>query len=391
MFDSIGIGTTGLIGFSKQLQTISNNVTNLNTPGFKQSQSEFSALFSQGGGGASAGQSGAQGSGLALMPAVTNFAQGAINQTGNNLDAAVSGEGFFVLKGRDGELRYTRNGEFEFDADGFLVSRGDGNQRVQGLGDKGQLQDISLAGLKSNPAKASTAINLVGGLSTVDTLKTVSGITVFDQAGGSHTLTAEFRNNTAVTAGSWLVTIKEGTITVGTGEIRFSGGLLDPAFKTVSFNYAIPNIAIQPLTLNMDANATGATTGASTLALSSVDGYGVGSMTQTSFDTEGRLVLTYSNGQTVKIQRLALATVDSPDSLEAITGNSYRVARAGAVAYGPPRSGVTTITGGALEASNVDLSSEFSEIIVAQRGYQAASELVSTANQMLDTLLQMKN
>jgi flagellar hook protein FlgE len=389
MLDSINIGTSGLVGFSKQLQTISNNVANLNTPGFKGSNSQFTAFFSQGGNSAVKGQGSSQmGSGLGTLPSVVNFNQGQVNQTGNDLDAAINGNGFFVLRSTSGQTLYTRDGQFSFNDKGILVNAN--GDHVQALNAQGVLQDITLNGVRTNPASASTAITMAGSLSTVDTDKLIGGVTVTDSAGGTHTLSINFHNNTAVTPGSWLVTVKDGATTVGSGEVRFATGILNPAFSTVSFTYTPAGAAAMPLTLTMDAASTSPTSGSSTLAVSSIDGFGTGDMTKATFDADGHLVITYSNAQTTKTQTLALATFSSINDLHAVNGNNFTSTNQQGVTLGVARSGITTVSADSLEASNVDLSKEFSQIIVTQRGYQAASELISTANQMLDTLMHMK-
>jgi flagellar hook protein FlgE len=389
MFDSIRIGTSGLIGFSRNLQTISNNVANLNTPGFKGSNSQFTAFFSNGGNSAFRGQGGGQvGSGLGVLPSVVNFSQGQINQTGNDLDVAVNGNGMFVLRSTSGQILYTRDGQFKFDEKGILVnSNGD---HVQALSPDGILQDITLDGLRTNAASATTTINMAGSLSLADTNKTVGGVTVTDGAGGTHTLTVKFQNNTAVTPGSWLVTITEGATTVGSGEVRFTNGLLTPTFSSVSFTYSPVGAAAMPLTLTLDAGSTSPGTGASSIAVSSINGFGTGDLTQTTFDAQGQLILQYSNGQTTKHQLLALANFSSINDLTAVNGNKFISTNQQGVKLGVAKSGLTTISADSLEGSNVDLSKEFSEIIITQRGYQASSELISTANQMLDTLIRMK-
>lgn len=385
---SINIGSSGLTGFSKQLETISNNVANLNTPGFKGATSQFSALFSGGGESAGTGGSTKGGSGLAMLPSTVNFAQGQINQTGSDLDVAIDGHGFFVLRDDAGNLLYTRDGRFNFDAKGILASI-DG-AHVQALGADGALHDISLDGVRTNPASASTTIKLGGTLSTADTTKVVSGISVTDAAGGTHALSIEFKNNTSVTAGSWTVTVKDGSTAVGSGEVRFASGLLDKSFAKVAFTYSPAGVAPLPLTVVLDAGATSAASGSSTLAVQSTDGWGVGTMTKASFDASGKLALTYSNGQTANPQTLALASFGSTADLEQASGTSFRSTRPDAAVLGVANGGASSITPESLEGSNVDLSRQFSAIIITQRGYQASSELISTANQMLDTLMHMK-
>ncbi|WP_374357308.1 flagellar hook protein FlgE [Chitinimonas sp.] len=388
MLNSIDIGTSGLIGFSKELQTISSNVANLNTTGFKGSNAQFSAYFSDGGSEAP-GQGAQQGAGLGTLPSVVDFSHGQINATGNDLDAAIDGDGFFVLKDSTGQTLYTRDGSFQVDAQGYLVSRSNG-ARVQGFNSAGILQDINVNGLRTNAAKASANVSFAGTLSTADTTKTVSGITVTDAAGGSHSLVAEFKNNNASSSGSWLVTIKDGGTVVDSGEVHFIAGQLDPGHNSVYFTYNPAGVPAMPLTLTLEAGTTSAATGASTLAVSSSDGYGTGTVSKTTFDAEGKLAISYSNGQTVKDQQLAIALFNSTAPLQPVSGNSFINSNPQSVTLGTAGKRGGPIKAASLEASNVDLSKEFSKIIITQRGYQAASELISTANQMLQTLLQMK-
>lgn len=386
MLNSINIGTTGLTGFSKQLETISNNVANLNTPSFKASNTQFTDLFTNTPNG---GSGNAQtGYGLATLPSVIDFAQGQVNQTGNDMDVAINGNGFFVVNDDTmNETLYTRDGRFSFNQDGILVNAN--GAHVQGLKD-GRLADITLEGLRTSTASASTSITLTGALLTAETSKQIPDVTVTDSTGGKHTLTVEFVNNSIVTAGSWTVNISDGTTPVATGEVRFVNGRLDLAYNKVSFEYHPDGAAVMPLTLELDTTTTAAATGTSTLAVSKIDGYGEGSVVKTTFDTLGNLVISYSNGQNVKQQQLALVKPGTPADLIAISGNSFRNTRPAAATLGVAVAGQTTITADALEGSNVDLSAQFSSIIVTQRGYQASSQLISTANEMLDVLLHMK-
>lgn len=390
MFDSINIGASALVGFSKDLQNISNNVANLNTTGFKGSRSQFTDLFEAGGEGDSgtADSQNQTGAGMATLRSITNFSQGQINRTGQDLDVAVSGDGFFVLHDTSGKTSYSRDGGFQFDADGVLVNAN--GDHVQGLAQDGSLQDITIASLHTNAASASTTITVSGSLSTADTDKTVSGISVTDSAGGTHTLSIDFTNDTATTAGSWQVAIKDGTTTVGTGNIAFNDGVLDPAHSSVSFTYSPTGAAPMPMTLTVAPSTTSVSSGSSTLSLSSVDGHGKGDLTKSTFDSSGHLVLSYSNGQTTKTQQLAIALFATNSALREVSGNRFVNDDPQAVSIGAANGTSTSLTADSLEGSNVDLSTEFSNIIITQRGYQAASELVSTANQMLDTLLHMK-
>jgi flagellar hook protein FlgE len=149
MIDSIYIAMTGLSGYQKGLQVISNDSANLNTPGFKGSSLQFSDMFYSGnasGGNQGAGQ---YGSGLNTLGTVINFAQGQFQSTGNDLDLALDGTGFFVLKDKDGNMHYTRDGQFKFDKDNMLVSSVTGEQ-VMALDAGNKFVPISIANSKYN-------------------------------------------------------------------------------------------------------------------------------------------------------------------------------------------------------------------------------------------------
>lgn len=388
MLKSINIGTSGLIGFSKELQTISNNVANLNTTGYKGVAAQFTSLFDAGTGTGTKMANTDQGAGLAMMPSVIDFSQGQVNQTASDLDVAIDGSGFFVLKDAAGDTFYTRDGRFNFNNDGILVNAS--GQRVQGLRGDSTLHDISIADVRTNPASATKAVTLSGNLSLADATKTVSGVQVTDSAGGKQTLTLEFKNNNGVTPGSWLVTVKDGATTVGSGEVRFTAGQLNPAFSSFSVGYTPAGADPMEVKFSLAAGVTSPTTGASTIAVSRVDGYGQGQLTGATFDAEGKLAVSYSNGQTTKLQSLALADFASTGVLEQAAGTSYTATDPRQARLSTATGDTATISGSSLEGSNVDLSKQFSAIIITQRGYQAASELISTANEMLDTLMRMK-
>ncbi len=397
---SIDIGMSGLIGFSQELQTISNNVANLNTPGFKGSESQFSDLFSQdnstaGGDGMTTGE------GLQVLPAVINFAPGQATQTGVTTNMMNSGNSFFVLKDpTTGQISYTQDGQFSFNSSGILVDS-TGKLYVQALGTNGQLTNLTQAGLENNPPQASTTITLDGNLSSTSATVASGTITVYDATGGTHTLTATFTDSTT-TPGTWSVSITDvnGNVVATGGSFVFTNGVLSStsADNSFAFTYSPTGVAAMNLTLKLDPDNTTsiASSSSSTTALQveSVDGNAGGTVTNASFNSDGTLVMTYSNGQTTNGPTVALANFASTANLSVYgTGNNTFVApnnNEAQLGTAGSNSAWGTITSGSIEASNVDLSTEFSEIIITQRGYQAASELVSTANQMMQNVLDMK-
>jgi len=388
MLDSIYIGMSGLASFTKGLTNISNNVANLNTPGYKGSDLEFADLFYRYQYSGSSDQQetpSASGSGVQTGGTSLNFTQGEFRQTGNDLDASINGNGFFVLR-KDGEPLYTRDGQFKIDDSGYLVSQSDGARVAGNVG--GGLADISISGKRSSAAKATSSVVFSDLLSTSSTTFSVPNISVFDSLGTEHSLTLELTNDSATTPGRWTFSVQEGSTTLTSGEVRYSGSG-DPVagFDTYSFTYA-PGNGANPQALTLDFSGTKyLSASASGLKVSSQDGFKAGFLTKTALDTDGNLVLTYSNGQVVKSQQLALAWFDNLSALQAQGGNRFTVfGETGKVVSNPGKDGLGSLQTGGVELSNVDLSKEFSELIVVQRGYQASSQVITAANEMLQQL-----
>ncbi|MBV8634727.1 MAG: flagellar hook-basal body complex protein, partial [Burkholderiaceae bacterium] len=279
----------------------------------------------------------------------------------------------------------------QFNSSGVLTDS-TGKLNVQALGANGQLTDLTQGTLENNPAKASTAISLEGNLSTATgSTNQISTITVYDANGGSHTLTATFTQS--ATAGTWTVAILDGTTPVQSGgSFVFTNGAIS-ATDSFNFTYSPAGAPAMNLSLSLAATST-SNANAAQLSVKTVDGNAAGSVTNVAFNQNGTMVLNYSNGQTANGPTVALANFASTADLhEAGSGNNaFTVANNSEAQLGTAGSASAwgSITSDAIEASNVDLSTEFSEIIITQRGYQAASELISTANQMIQNLLEMK-
>lgn len=383
MLDTINIGISGLQGFSRGLRVIANNTANINTPGFKSSSLTFSSMFE------SSGQLGDPGGGgLSTGLSALNFSQGEMRQTGNGLDMAIDGVGLFMLKDSDGAIHYTRAGEFEFNGDGVLVTRNGGAQ-VLGIGADGALTTIQIGAQQVSAAIGTTTMSFSGNLSSTQTPQTISGLKVIDSAGGEHQLSATF---TSAGSGSWNVEFKDGITSAGSGTIVFNNGQIDPATSKITIDYAPAGLKAAALTFDFGNNVTSFASGSlSTLAMDTQNGVAAGALTSTAFDQDGTLVMTYSNGQKVNGPKLALSRFDAPSVLQAVGENEldapgargWHVGTAGSGAFG-------AIKSGCIELSNVDLSQEFSNLVITQRGYQASSQVISTANDMLQELFSMK-
>jgi flagellar hook protein FlgE len=390
MLESIFIGMTGLNGYSRGLRVIANNTANLNTPGFKGSQLQFSDLFSSDGQPGS--QNGLTGYGLNTQPPTLNLKQGELRQTGNELDLAIDGAGMFAMRDPTGALRYTRAGQFQFDETGTLVNRTD-NAKVLSIDSSGRMAEISIAGLRSTPPKATSTVTLAGNLSSTATDQTVSAATVIDSQGGSHSLSLKFARESTAPAGTWAVTVLDGATTVGTGSVKFIDGKPDPAASKFTVIYRQTGFADQPVVFDLSKDVTSYASGTtSTLAVSGQNGRAAGALTKAGFDDTGTLQLTYSTGDVAKGQRLVLGRFDSPTAIQSAGDNQFKAADGVNWHLGPAgEGGLGTIRAGMIEISNVDLSQEFSDLVIMQRGYQASSQVISTANDMLQELFAMKN
>jgi flagellar hook protein FlgE len=390
MLESINIGMSGLLGYSKGLRVIANNTANLNTPGFKSSSLQFADMFASRSPGGNSGLA-QVGYGLDTTGTTLNFKQGELKQTGNSLDLAIDGQGLFTLKDAAGHIHYTRAGQFQLDTSGALVNRADG-AKVMGRTADGVDTEISVAGQRTKEGKATSTVTFSGNISTAAPNLTIGSVKVLDALGAEHQLTVKLTNTDATTAGSWKVELMEGALLIGTGQIIFASGRPQAGSSKVTFTYLPSGAPPVPVTLDFSGDVTSFASGTlSTLAVASQDGFAPGTLSDIGFDAQGTLVLTYSNGQTTKGARLLLGRFDSLDAVEAKGGNQFdatdslawRVGLAGDAGFGNMKSGM-------VEISNVDLSQEFSDLVIMQRGYQAASQVITTANEMLQELFSMK-
>ncbi|MGJ3704001.1 flagellar hook protein FlgE [Variovorax sp. AFSI2.2] len=394
MLESIYVGMTGLLGYSRGLRVIANNTANINTPGFKSSSLQFADMFYSGGnlGGGGAGQNRDQvGFGLSTAGTSLSFKQGELRQTGNDLDMAVDGQGLFALQDANGKTTYTRAGQFKFDADGTLVSRVNG-EKVMGLDDRGGLVAITLAGQMMSLGRPTSRVEFSGNLSNTVTEQTIGGITVVDAGGASHTLTMKFSVVSAAESGTTMkVELMDGTTVVSTGQMVFVGGKPTPETAIMQATYAPAGQAPVALTLDFSSDVV-LFAGQTSLKVDSQDGIGPGALSGTTFDASGTLTLNYSNGSTVKGARLALARFDSPDAVGSLGDNQFEQLDENAWHFGTAGEGAFgNVSSGRVEISNVDLSQEFSDLVIMQRGYQASSQIISTANDMLQELFSMKS
>ncbi len=394
---SIYTGLSGLIGFSKGLDTISDNVANMNTPGFKGSNVHFEDLFYKHHTSNSSNFSSSQsqiGSGVSVSSTTLNFNQGELRQTGSSADAAVNGNGYFILE-NDGELFYTRAGMFDYDADGYLILKSNGN-RVKGVDSANNLVDISISSFRTNPPVATSKLNFSSNLSTGSSTHRLDNQVIYDSTGEQQKINIIFTNNNTVTPRSWIVELQDtSNNTIGSGEIRFqSDGSPEIGYNAFSFIYtslngSTSNIELnfgEPGTLSSSTSFSGGTT--STLAVAKTDGYGLGSLTNVEFENDGNIKLTYTNNQTSSIGRIALAHFENQQGLQRLGNGIFKNTLKQDIKIGSGGDSLFgDIIGGNIELSNVELTQQFTDLVIVQRGYQASSQVLTVANEMVQEML----
>jgi flagellar hook protein FlgE len=397
MFDAILIASTGLSAYSRGLSNISNNVSNLNTAAYKRSSMQFQDLIYN-----QSSTLGREGNGVIAGKPLPVFTQGELRRTGNALDVAIEGDGYFILN-KDGKTFYTRDGQFDFDSDGVLVGR-QSRMPVMSLSDTGQLVSLNITPLRNMAGTPTALIKLDGTLSTVDSDRshTISDINVVSATGVATKASLVFNDETdpAVTGVDhrWGFTVRnERSETVASGTLIFgSDGSPATGADKFAFDWPSPG-GTQKVTLDFGTQGgfAGLTSfsagGTSTARLQSADGKTSGSYTASAYEDDGSVVLNYSNGEKRTAGRLALAWFAEQDRLVAQGASLWTDPDRALTAVGAPQtSRLGQLSGGEIEASNVDLTQQFSELIVVQRAYQASSQVISTANEMMQQLFDIR-
>jgi len=411
-------GVSGLKTNGQAMSVIGNNLANTNTIGFKGSRTVFSDLLSS----SISSSSGISqvGRGVSVSTVDNIFSQGTFESTESSLDVAIEGDGFFMLKEvGDQTPYYSRAGSFRFDDDGYLVTPE--GMRVQGkefdadgiiiAGDPGDIQiaDTGLIGgsvtnaltLNTN-LDSSEAILPLGGLVITDpnTFNYSSSIQVFDTLGGPHLLTTYFIKTAANTWNwAWSAEQEGGTIIEGAGSntLNFTqdgiltNDALNPPLDTIG---SIPSLnwnnstTPTPIDITFDTTQFNST---STVISQEQDGFGAGDLTGVNIDPEGIVVASYSNGEQINISQLVLSKFVNPNGLSKAGSNLY----AATTSSGPPRTGIPgpelgKIFTNSLEQSNVDMADEFVKMITIQRGFQANSKIITTVDELLGELINLK-
>lgn len=412
-------GLSGLNASSKNLEVIGNNVANANTYGAKSSRAEFADMY------ASAISGNNIGIGVNLQSVTQQFTQGNITTTTSPLDLAINGNGFFEVNNGSQTL-YTRNGQFQADKDGYLVT--DAGLKLVGYpaATDGTIQpgaavplQLPTAGVAPNPTSKITvdmnldarkAVTLPAGTPQVDfsdatTYNDATSVTVFDAKGQDVALTYYFQKsatdtwNVYATANGTSVNVDASGNPLPVTTINFpaNGGTPTSPLGTVAMDIPSTTNAAGATTLPITGVAldlTGATQFGSTFGVTSMaqDGYTAGQLTSVSIEKDGIVTATYSNGQSKPAGQLELATFRNPQGLNPLGGNLWaRSYSSGDPTVGTPGSGnFGALQAGALEESNVDLTGELVNMITAQRVYQANAQTIKTQDQVLQTLVNLR-
>jgi flagellar hook protein FlgE len=398
---------TGLKAYQRMIDVTGDDIANANTPGFKASRAEFADLLVQTLRGATApsgtigGTDPVQiGAGVGLSAVDILQTQGTIEPTGRPSDLAIQGNGFFVLS--DGLKNvYTRAGTFKVDANGKLVDSGTGFL-VQGSNG-----DISIP-LGTNPPTPTTAVRLTGNLdaNAADGTTVDSSFFVIDSLSGQNLVTVTFTKSASGGAGEWGYDVIDSSLPasaapIGIGTITFASGgdiqTVTGAFASGGTVTLTPADGAGDVLFSVDFGSAGRSTSMtgfvapSSVSMVSQDGVPQGSLISFAVGSDGKVTGIYSNGKSVLIDTLKLASFANPSGLLRLSNNQFgEMPDSGAAILGTAGTGGRgTIAAGALEQSNVDLATEFVNLIIAQRGYESNARVVTVADQITQTTVNL--
>jgi flagellar hook protein FlgE len=407
------IPLSGLNASSNSLSVIANNLANLNTVGYKEARTEFRDLFYQTIGSNGAGDALQIGAGAGVGAISTVFTGGSVESSGVPTDVAIMGDGFFVTQ-KDGAAQYTRAGNFTVSPDGSLLTQDGANvmgyPAVAGAIPPGQaLTALHIDKGQTSPPNATSSVqmhtNLDAGAAVGDTYSTP--ITVYDSLGVSHVLNFQF-SKTAANTWNYQVTLPAadtgatGAPTVlNSGTLAFdgNGNLTSPATDVTGITVSGLADGASPMNVTWSlfdpttkAPLVSQISAASSTASTFQNGFGSGSLLNFSIGSDGIIEGSFSNGRTIAIGQLALANFANIDGLLRNGDNSYTptLASGAAVVGAPGTGGRGSVSGGALELSNVDIAQEFSKMIVAQRGFQANARVVTTFDEITQDTINLK-
>ncbi|HJV88483.1 MAG TPA: flagellar hook protein FlgE [Noviherbaspirillum sp.] len=417
-------GLSGLNGASKQLETIGNNIANANTVGFKAATTEFADVYANSLSGTSG--LGTAGIGTRVSTIAQQFSQGNVTASNNALDMAINGGGFFRLT-NGGAVSYARNGQFQLDKNGYIVSPSGGHLTGYGVDSKGKVATGSPTDLQITtadlPPKQTTEIdgqlNLDARVTPIDptvtpfnasdptTYHNGTSATVYDTQGNPHVVQTYYVKTAAdkwdvyadcATAQSVNPPVPPATTPpagfVASVTFDFSGQIktVAPSPSPITLTLPATNGATSPFSFNL--NLTGSTQFGSTFSVNSLsqDGYASGRLSGFGIGNDGIITGRYTNGKTSTLGQVVLANFRNPNGLQPLGNNQWaETAGSGEALVGTPDSGsLGLIQSSATEDSNVDMTAELVNMITAQRVFQANAQTIKTQDQILQTLVNLR-
>ena len=402
---AFSIALSGLTAASSDLDVTANNVANADTVGFKQSRAEFADVFAAG---AVNLNTSAIGEGVRLSTTAQQFTQGNIGSSGSNLDLAISGDGFFTLQDPSNGIVYTRNGQFSENKNGDVVTATGQALQVYpptstGGFNTGALTNLNLQTAQSSPLATTSGtviLNLPAGSTPPTggafdpanpaTYNQSTSTTVFDSLGNSFPATFFFTQTAA--PGVWNVNLTvNNVLDPTTNQLTFSntGAVTPPASGALNFPGFAPTdgAAAMDMTFNFaQSTQFGGGFGVTSLVQ---NGFTTGQLSTVSIDPTGVVSAVYTNGRSTQLGQLALSNFPSPQGLKQLGNTNWaETFSSGTHISGTAgSSGFGAIQSGALEASNVDLTTELVNMITAQRAFQANAQVITTANQLSQTVI----
>ena len=416
MLQAMLAGVASIKAQQTRMNVIGNNLANVNTTAYKGSRVTFQDMLAQTVRGASRPSDNLGGTnaiqyGLGVLVAGTdiNTEQGSLSATNRPTDFAIQGNGFLMV-GNGERVAYTRDGSFDLDANGDLVHRATGERLLGWIADPatGNINTNAPVGASSRltipigsrtAVQETTNVTWTGNLdsrefSTAGLASTQSVVRVYDSLGGSHDLTLTMTETATPNEWSWSMTGAGGTTTTGTGTLVFdpaNGSLISgsPGAVTITPD---PASGVAPFDVDMDFNSISQLATEMQVQASSQNGFEPGSLSSFSVNTDGIVIGLYTNGLTRPLGQVAMAIFPNANGLERQGSNLWRnTDNSGVSVIGTPRSGGRgQLNAGFLEQSNIDIGNEFTELIITQRGFQANTRVVTTVDEMLQELINMK-
>ena len=415
---AFSIPLSGLTASSTALSTIANNLANLNTTGYKDERVLFRDLFYQILGTNGAGDPIQQGAGATVSSMPSMFTQGNVNPTGVPTDVAIMNNGFFIVQG-NGAQSYTRAGNFEIDKNNNLVTS-DG-QNVMGfpvangvINAGGGLVPLQLAMGTISPPTPTSYVQLSTNLDATAAQGAVysTPITIYDSLGATHNLMFTYTKaapdaQTGNAVWDYSITIPAADVNgntdptvLKTGSLEFdgNGNLASPTSNVTGIQITGLADGASDLTFTwklFDSNNAGLLSqmaAPSSTASTQQDGKSSGTLNKYSIGSDGTITGSFSNGSTAVLGQIALATFANNQGLLRVGSNCFTetLASGQAVVGAPGTGGRGTLSGGALEQSNVDISQEFANLIVAERAFQANARCVTTFDEITQATIELK-